>query len=149
MVQLEPCTFDKKVRNLALETSFDLENMDLESPNLHLKEFLYGPTYHSNFVFLVFTGADIAGGQIVPPPFSRARNSQTLSRERVKGDMGRHVEIRFCTAEFSNLTVIFVSEFSHSDTLRKTKFWDTAVRSLFAPGGDGLRSVTVVALQAR
>ena len=66
-------------------TSFVLENIDRESPNLHLKEFLYGPTYPLNFVVLALTRAEIAwgGGQILPP-FSRARNSQTLPREHVK-----------------------------------------------------------------
>ena len=34
-----------------------------------------------SFVFLAFLGAEIAGGQNMPPP-SRARNSQTLSRGR-------------------------------------------------------------------
>ena len=48
---------------------FDLENIYLGSPNLHLEEFLYGPTYPPNFVFLALTGAEIAGGgQILPPP---------------------------------------------------------------------------------
>ena len=63
-------------------TSFDLDNFDLGSPNLHLKEFLYEPTYPLNFVFLAFMGAEIAGGSRFCPP-SRARNSQTLSRKRV------------------------------------------------------------------
>ena len=35
-----------------------------------------------SFVFLAFLGAEIAGGQNMPPP-SRTRNSQTLSRGRV------------------------------------------------------------------
>ena len=43
-------------------TSFDLENIDLGSPSVHLKEFLYGSTYPPNFVFLALTGAEIAGG---------------------------------------------------------------------------------------
>ena len=51
--------------------SFDHENIDLGSPNLHLKELLYGPTYPPNFVFLAHTGAEIAGGGVTdstPPP---------------------------------------------------------------------------------
>ena len=60
-------------------TSLDLEDVDLGSPNLHHKE-LCGPTLPS-YVFLAFLGAEIAGGQNIPP--SRARNSQTLSRGRV------------------------------------------------------------------
>ena len=66
-------------------TSFDLEDVDLGSPNLHHKEFLCGPTHPQSFVFLAFLGAEIAGGgaEYAPPP-SRARNSQTLSRGRVK-----------------------------------------------------------------
>ena len=53
-------------------TSFDLKNIDLGSPNLHLEEFLYGPTYPPNFVFLVLTGAEIAGeADSAPPPPGR------------------------------------------------------------------------------
>ena len=74
-----------KCESFTKMTLFDHENSDLGSPNLHPKEFLYGPTYPPNFVFLALTGAEIAGGggSISAPP-SRARNPQTLSRERVK-----------------------------------------------------------------
>ena len=53
-------------------TSFDLENIDLGSSNLYLEEFLYGSTYPLYFVFLALMGAEIAGGQILPPPFQGA-----------------------------------------------------------------------------
>ena len=50
-------------------TAFDLEHIHLGSLTLHLKKFLYGPTYPPNFVLLTFTGAEIAGGgQILPIP---------------------------------------------------------------------------------
>ena len=51
-------------------TPFNLENIDLESPTLHLKEFLYGPTYPPTFVFLALTGAEKAGegADSAPPP---------------------------------------------------------------------------------
>ena len=42
-------------------TSFEHENIDLGSPNLRLKEFLYGPTDPLNFGFLALTRAEIAG----------------------------------------------------------------------------------------
>ena len=78
-----PALLTGKYENVALMTSFDHANIDLGSPNLHPRELLCGPTYPLNFVFLAHTGAEIAGGgQTLPPP-SRARNSQTLSRERV------------------------------------------------------------------
>ena len=62
-----------KCENFAIMTSFDLENIDLGSPNLHLKQFLYGPTYPLRFVFLAFTGAEIAGegADSAPPPPGR------------------------------------------------------------------------------
>ena len=49
-------------------TSFDLEDVDLGSPNLHHKEVLYEPTQPPSFVFLAFLGAEIGGGRICPPP---------------------------------------------------------------------------------
>ena len=80
----EKCNrFCQKCKIFAIMTSFDLENIDLGSQNLCLKEFLYRHTYPPNFVFLALTGAKIAGvgGRFCPA--SRARNSQTLSREHV------------------------------------------------------------------
>ena len=56
-----------RITFFALMTSFDLEDVDLGSPNLHHKEFLCGPTHPRRFVFLAFLGADIAGGQNMPP----------------------------------------------------------------------------------
>ena len=54
-------------------TSFDFENFDLGSPNLHFNEFLYDPTYPLNFVFPTLTGAEIAGGEdSAPPPLQGA-----------------------------------------------------------------------------
>ena len=54
-------------------TSFDDENIDLGSPNLHLKELLYKPTHPPNFVFLAITGAEIAwGGGADSAPFQGA-----------------------------------------------------------------------------
>ena len=53
-------------------TSFDLENVDLGSPNFHLKEFLYGPTYPPNVMFLALTGAEIPGSRFCPPPLQGA-----------------------------------------------------------------------------
>ena len=62
-----------KCENFAMMTLFDLENVDLGSPNLHFKEFLYGPTYHRNFVFLTLAEAEIAGGvSDSAPPLQRA-----------------------------------------------------------------------------
>ena len=59
----------KKCENFALMTSFDLEDVDLRSPNLHHKEFLCWSTHPPSFVFLAFLGAEIAGGaEYVPPP---------------------------------------------------------------------------------
>ena len=82
-----PALLNGTCENFAMMTSFYLENIDLGSQNLHLTEFLYEPTYPPNFVFLALTGAVIAvGGRFCPPPPSRARNSQTLSRERVRWD---------------------------------------------------------------
>ena len=62
-------------------TSFDLEDVDLGSPNLHHKEFLWGPTPQFR-VFSISGSRDSRGAEYAPP--SRARNSQTLSRGRVK-----------------------------------------------------------------
>ena len=75
-----------KCEHFAMMTSFALENIDLGSPHLHLKEFLYWPTYPPNLVSSTLTGAEIAGGgaeSAPPPPPGRVPNSQTLSRERV------------------------------------------------------------------
>ena len=49
---------------------------------------IYAPTYRSNFVFLAFTEAEIAGGRFCHHHLtpSMAHNSQTLSRERVQLD---------------------------------------------------------------
>ena len=49
-------------------TSFDLEDVDLGSPNMHHEKLLCGLTYPPSFVFLAFLGAEIAGGRICPPP---------------------------------------------------------------------------------
>ena len=75
-----------KCKDFAMMTSFDHGNIDLGSPNLHLYEYLYRPIYSPNFVFPTLTVAEIAGEgeQILTPPPSSARDSQTLSRERVK-----------------------------------------------------------------
>ena len=43
-------------------TSFDLEGVDLGSPNSHHKEFICGPTQPPSFVFLAFLGAEMAEG---------------------------------------------------------------------------------------
>ena len=52
-------------------TSFDLEDVDLGSPNLHHKEFLCGPTNPPSFVFLAFLGAEIKwGAEYAPSPGS-------------------------------------------------------------------------------
>ena len=66
-----PALSNGKCENFAIMTSFDLQNIDLGSPNLHLKEFLYGPTYPPYFVFLALTGAEIAGGRFCQPPPGR------------------------------------------------------------------------------
>ena len=63
-----PALLTGRRENFAMMTSFDYENINLGSPNLHLKEFLYGPTYSPDFVFLALTGAEITGGRFCPPP---------------------------------------------------------------------------------
>ena len=75
----KPCTFSKNGENFALMTSFDLENVDRRSHNLHRREFLGGLTYPPSLVFLTFLGVEIAD-TLLP---SRARNSQTLSSASV------------------------------------------------------------------
>ena len=60
------------------------------SPNLHLKEFLYGPTYPPDFVFLALTGAEIKELRIWKLRAHRARNFQTLFSERVKKCMSHY-----------------------------------------------------------
>ena len=61
-------------------TSLDLENIDLESQNLHLEDLLYRHNYPLNFVLLTFIRAEIAWRASSTPPLSRASNSRTLSR---------------------------------------------------------------------
>ena len=63
-----PALLTGECENCAMMTPFNLENIDLGSPNLRVKDFLYGSTYPTNFVFLALTGAEIAGGggQILP-----------------------------------------------------------------------------------
>ena len=52
-------------------TSFHLENLDPGSPNFHLKEFLYWPTYPQNVMFLALTGVEKAEGIICTRPQGR------------------------------------------------------------------------------
>ena len=82
--QLKRCSarLAKNGENFALMMTFDLENIDPKSLNLHQKEFLCKPTPPS-LVFLASLGAEIADGHIMPPP-SRARNYQTLASARFK-----------------------------------------------------------------
>ena len=70
----------KKCENFALITSFDLEDVDLGSPNLHHKKFLCGPIYPRKFRVSSVSGSRDSRGQNMRPLPSRARNSQTLSR---------------------------------------------------------------------
>ena len=58
--------------NFAVVTSFDLEDVDLGSPNLHSKEFPTGPSCLPNLVILAPTGAEIVGGGQNMPPFQCA-----------------------------------------------------------------------------
>ena len=58
--------FTKKCEIFALMTSFDLDDVDLVSPDLHHKEVWCGPTHPTSFVFLTFMGTKIAGGRISP-----------------------------------------------------------------------------------
>ena len=62
-------------------TSFEPESIYLRSPNLHLEEFLYGPTCPQNVVFVASTKAEIAGEDITCPHM--ARNIPSLSSEHV------------------------------------------------------------------
>ena len=66
-----PALLIGKCKHFAMMTSFDLKNIDLGTYVLHLKDFIYGPTYPANCMFLAFTGAEIAGGggRLCPPPF--------------------------------------------------------------------------------
>ena len=63
---------------------YNLEDIDLGSPNLHAIE-IFSHRYHlpKKLVILAFIGAELAGGggQILPP--SRAHNSEPHSRARV------------------------------------------------------------------
>ena len=57
----------KNGENFALMTSFDLENVNPKSQNLHQKDFLCGSTHPHSFVFLARLGAEIAWGHYIPP----------------------------------------------------------------------------------
>ena len=46
---------------------FYLEHIVLGSQKLHMTEIFSHPTFHKNLVILAFIGAELAGGQILPP----------------------------------------------------------------------------------
>ena len=48
---------------------FDLADIDLGPPKLHVSEIFDQTTFHKNLVILTFIGAELAGGggQILPP----------------------------------------------------------------------------------
>ena len=92
-----PVLLTGKCEHFATVTSFDLENIELGSPDLQVKKFLYGPTYQRTLVFLSYMGAEIAGGCIIcPPPLSRARNFQPLSRERRNSRYTTATTLAYC-----------------------------------------------------
>ena len=64
---------------------FDLEDIDLGAPKLHAIEIYNQTTSHKNLVILAFIEAELAVGQILPPPPFWARKSEPHSRARVKG----------------------------------------------------------------
>ena len=57
-----------------------MTSFDLVFTNLQLKGSLYRHKCPPNFVFLALTGAEITSDLYLPPPPSRARNFQTLSK---------------------------------------------------------------------
>ena len=80
-LNISSAVFIELCKIVAMMTSFDLKNSDLLTPNLHIKEVLYGPTYLLTFVFL----SRQQGCIICPPPlFSSVRNAHTVSKERAE-----------------------------------------------------------------
>ena len=82
----EACISHKKRENLEIRFFFYLEDIDLRSPKSHTIEIFSQDTSHKKMVILAFIGAELAGGgAFLPPPPSRASNSEPHSRARVKG----------------------------------------------------------------
>ena len=118
------CTLKQKGENVAFMRSFDLENVDPNSRNLHQKEFLCGPLPPPSLFQLFWEPRQKWGGHYMSPSCN-ARNSQTLSSARVnvpkKSDI-RKVGIRkgkitkFCSYIFFSqhiLTVARLTGFLH------------------------------------
>ena len=83
--QLEVCTFGQNLGKLCNLNLFDLEDFALWSSKLHPIAHFNQNTSHKNLVILAFMGAEMVGGgtdSVLLP--SRARNSETHSRARVK-----------------------------------------------------------------
>ena len=74
--------FTKVTKNFEIRFFYP-EDVDLGPPKLHMIESFSQPTSHKTLVILAFIGAELPGGQILPPPPSRARNSGPHSRARV------------------------------------------------------------------
>ena len=60
--------FRRNLGKYLIDEFFDLEDIDVGSPNLQAIETYSHTTSHKNSVILAFVGAELAGGQILPPP---------------------------------------------------------------------------------
>ena len=62
----EFCIFHKIKENFEIYF-FLLEDIAIGSPTSHMMDIFSQPTYHKNLMILAFIGAELAGGQILPP----------------------------------------------------------------------------------
>ena len=82
-------------------TSFNLKNIDPGSPDLHFVEFIYGPTYLPNVVFLALAIAEIAWGHYLPLPHPpgplifRRSPGNVLNTVMAAGEVGRIIFVSF------------------------------------------------------
>ena len=78
--KLEACIFDN-----ICDFLFDFfpEDIDLGSLKVHDIEIFNQTTFYKKLAILAFKGAELAGGQILPPSPFMARNSEPHSRARV------------------------------------------------------------------
>ena len=77
-------------------TSFDPLNIDPVTPNLHHNVFLCGPTHLPNLVLLAHIGAEIAGGNFMPPLTGwKVAGRATACRVKVFGRLGYPILMDF------------------------------------------------------